>query len=467
MIELEQEETKSSVPMASIKVIGVGGAGGNTVNNIIDICHQSIGCIVANTDAQALEASFAEKKIQLGIKSTRGLGTGADPELGKRAAEEDIDKVMEEIKGADIVFLTAGMGGGTGSGALPVIAHALKEKGILSIAIVTKPFIFEGKKRQHIADDAISRLKKTVDTLIIIPNQKLLDIADRKMSMPDAFALINDLFAQSVKGISDIITKSGYINVDFADVRNIMKSQGLAVMGTASATGENRAQEAALKAISSPLLENMSIAGAHGVLLNITGGPSLGLQEVSAAASVVYDQVDEDAQIIIGSVIDDTMQDDVSVTIIATGFECLVPDEVPVISKCTTDLERTRTLSEQVQVCVQPTYVKKIEDRHVETVYAAVPTVEHKNNVSEVPVIEVAQTTIQAEKTDVATPKIEEKDLIDLSEEEEDAQIRALLAKDEAKEVDFDAKIAVSTYKQDLDIPTFLREKEQKEKKIS
>lgn len=321
MIELgNHQEEKNIVAMASIKVLGIGGAGGNTVNSIIDVCQGGIEYIVANTDAQALELSRASKTIQLGVKSTRGLGTGADPELGKRAAEEDIDKVLEAVKDADIVFLTAGMGGGTGSGALPVIAHALREHGVLTIAIVTKPFTFEGKKRKLIAEKAIEQLKQEVDTLIIVPNQKLLEVVDEHMSMIDAFALINNMLGQSVKGISDIITKPGYINVDFADVRNIMKAQGLAVMGTARASGVLRAQEAAEKAISSPLLENMSITGAHSVLLNITGGPSLGLQEISQAAQVIYEQVDENAQIIIGSVIDQTMGDEISVTIIATGF---------------------------------------------------------------------------------------------------------------------------------------------------
>lgn len=321
MIELENhQEVKDIIPMASIKVLGVGGAGGNTVNSIIDTCKDSIEYIVANTDAQALELSRASKTIQLGIKSTRGLGTGADPELGKRAAEEDIDKIIEAVKDADIVFLTAGMGGGTGSGALPVIARALREQGILTIVIVTKPFEFEGKKRKQIAEKAIEQLRQEVDTLIIVPNQKLLEVVDEQMPMIDSFALINTMLGQSVKGISDIITKPGYINVDFADVRNIMKGQGLAVMGTARASGVLRAQEAAEKAISSPLLENMSIAGAHSVLLNITGGTSLGLQEISQAAQIIYEQVDENAQIIIGSVIDESMKDEISITIIATGF---------------------------------------------------------------------------------------------------------------------------------------------------
>ncbi len=320
MISFDQEKKKSA-SIASIKVVGLGGAGGNTINSIIDSGCIDIEFIAANTDAQALEFSKAQHKVQLGIKSTKGLGTGANPELGKRAAEEDIDKLMEVVKGADIVFLTAGMGGGTGSGATPVVARALKEQGILTIAIVTKPFLFEGKKREKIAYQALENLKEEVDTLIVIPNQKLLEVVDQTVSMIDAFAMINDVLGQSVKGISDIIARPGHINVDFADVKTIMQGRGLAVMGTAKMSGTNRAREAAMEAISSPLLENMSIKGARGVLLNITGGKSLGLHEISEAAQVIYEQADEDAHIIIGSVIDENMEDEVSITVIATGFE--------------------------------------------------------------------------------------------------------------------------------------------------
>ena len=322
MIEFEQEALQRQKSMVSIKVIGVGGAGGNAVNSIIESGCQGVGFVVANTDAQALEFSKAQHKIQIGVKSTKGLGAGANPEIGKRAAEEDLDKVMDSISGADIVFIVAGMGGGTGSGGLPVIARALREKGILSIAIVTRPFLFEGKRRAAVADDAIENLKHNVDTLIIIPNQKLLEVVDESVSMIDAFAMINEgVLSQSVRGLSDIITRPGHINVDYADIRTIMKDRGLAVMGTGKASGVGRAREAALQAISSPLLENMSVVGAHGVLCNITGGKGLGLHEISEAASVVYEQAHEDANIIIGSVIDENLKDEVVVTIIATDFE--------------------------------------------------------------------------------------------------------------------------------------------------
>jgi cell division protein FtsZ len=317
MIRLEQD---SMVPTARIKVIGVGGAGGNTINSMIET-NQGITFIAANTDAQALNASKADHKVQLGMKSTKGLGTGANPELGKRAAEEDLDKVMELVADADIVFITGGMGGGTGSGALPVIARALHEKNILCIAVVTKPFNFEGKRRAAVAEKALQELKKEVDTLIIMPNEKLLEAVDEQVSMIDAFALINDVLNKSVKGIADIISRPGHINVDFADVRAIMKDMGLAIMGTSRASGKDRARQAALSAISSPLLENMSIAGARAVLLNITGGTNLSLHEISQAAGVVYEQAAPDANIILGSVIDETLTDEIQITVIATGFE--------------------------------------------------------------------------------------------------------------------------------------------------
>lgn len=339
---------------ATIKVIGVGGAGGNTINRIIASGYSDVSCIVANSDAQVLEQSLAPVKIQLGIKSTKGLGTGANPELGKRAAEEDIDKIMEAVGTADIVFLTAGMGGGTGSGAAPVIAHALRSQGILSIAIVTKPFEFEGKRRAHIAQKAIEQLKGEVDALIIIPNQKLLELVEYNTPMEDALDMINNVLIQSVKGISDIITKPGHINVDFADVRAIMKDMGLAVLGTATASGEDRARVAALQAITSPLLENMSIDGARSVLLNITGGVDLGLHEISNAASIIYERVDENANIILGSVIDKTVKNEITVTVIATGFavgqqQALQPSEqekTPI--KCVTPAQAAPEIPHQV-----------------------------------------------------------------------------------------------------------------------
>lgn len=319
MIELDQEIDKNT-PNAVIKVLGVGGAGCNTVNSMMTKDYHGIEFIVANTDAQALAQSSAHHKIQIGVKSTKGLGAGANPEIGKKAAEEDLDKILEVIGSADIVFITAGMGGGTGSGAVPVIAHALKELGILTIAVITKPFVFEGKRRERIALDAIESIKKEVDTLIIIPNQKLLELVDKKVSMLNAFAMINDVLNQFVKSIADIITKNGYINVDFADVHSILHNQGLAVMGTGIATGEERALKAAINAISSPLLENMQIKGAQSVLINVSGSSNLGIHEIHEAASLIYQEADQQANIILGSVIDDSLQDNIIITVIATGF---------------------------------------------------------------------------------------------------------------------------------------------------
>lgn len=358
MIDFEQEALQRQKSMVSIKVIGVGGAGGNAVNSIIESGCQGIGFVVANTDAQALEFSKAQHKIQIGVKSTKGLGAGTNPEIGKRAAEEDLDKVMEAINGADIVFIVGGMGGGTGSGGLPVIARALREKGILSIAIVTRPFLFEGKRRAAVADEAIERLKSDVDTLIIIPNEKLLEVVDEKVSMIDAFAMINQgVLSQSVRGLSDIITRPGHINVDYADIRTIMKDRGLAVMGTGKASGAGRARTAALQAISSPLLENMSVVGAHGVLCNITGGKGLGLHEISEAASVVYEQAHEDANIIIGSVIDENLKDEVVVTIIATDFEKRAPSAAALVKE---EVIQMQEVKEEVAVVAEPAQQEEV-----------------------------------------------------------------------------------------------------------
>lgn len=320
MIILGHEPIQQESPV-SIKVVGIGGAGGNTINYIIQSGCLGIEFIAVNTDIQALTLSKANQKIQIGVKLTKGQGSGANPEIGKRAIEEDLDKVMAAIGHADIVFLTAGLGGGTGTGVIPVLAKALREKNILSVAVVTKPFAFEGKRREAAADETIKHLKDVVDTLIVIPNQKLLDLVDQRVSMIDAFAIINNVLGQSVRGISEIITRPGHINVDYADVRTIMKDRGLAIMGTGRASGPNRAEEATLQAISSLLFENVNIHGARGVLLNITGGPNLSLHEMSHAASVIHDLAHEDANIILGSVIHEELHDEVIVTIIATGFE--------------------------------------------------------------------------------------------------------------------------------------------------
>jgi len=320
MIEFEIDNATLSNTNARITVIGVGGAGCNTVNSMLKSGYDTVEFITVNTDAQALKKSHAPIKIQIGTKSTKGLGAGANPDLGKKAAEEDLELVLKAVEQADIVFLTAGLGGGTGSGALPVIAKALKTQGVLTVTIVTKPFDFEGKKRAFVAEQALHALQKEIDTLLVIPNQKLLTLTDNSVSLMSAFDMVNTVINQSVRSIADIIVKPGHINVDFADVKAIMKNQGFALMGTGKAAGADRAQKAAKQAIASPLLENVNIEGARSVLINITSNANLGLHELSAAAAVIYDQAHEEATIIVGSVIDETYADEIAVTVIATGF---------------------------------------------------------------------------------------------------------------------------------------------------
>jgi len=305
---------------ARIKVIGIGGGGGNAVNTMIGSKLSGVDFMVANTDAQSLEESRATTRIQLGNLVTKGLGAGANPEIGRRAALEDQDSIREYLEGADMIFITAGMGGGTGTGGAPVIAQVAREVGALTVGVVTKPFLFEGKKRMRQADQGIEELKRSVDTLIVIPNQRLLSIAAKTTTMLEAFHKADDVLLQAVRGISDLIITPGLINLDFADVRTVMAEMGLALMGAASACGENRAIEAAQKAISSPLLEDISIQGARGVLINITGGADLCLHEVNEAASMIQEEAHEDANIIFGAVIDEEMKDEIRISVIATGF---------------------------------------------------------------------------------------------------------------------------------------------------
>jgi cell division protein FtsZ len=305
---------------ARIKVIGVGGGGGNAVNTMIAAGLPGIDFLAANTDAQALRTNLAPVKLQLGERLTRGLGAGGNPEVGKRAALEDVERLAEHLGGADMIFVTAGMGGGTGTGAAPVVAKVGKELGCLTVGVVTKPFIFEGKRRAKQADEGLRELKASVDTLITIPNQRLLAVAGRNSSIVETFKKADDVLLQAVRGIADLVTVHGLINLDFADVRAIMAEMGMAMMGAAISAGENRAVEAAQHAISSPLLEDVSIKGARGVLINITGGPTLSLHEVNEAATLVQEEADDDANIIFGAVIDEHMGDEVRITVIATGF---------------------------------------------------------------------------------------------------------------------------------------------------
>ena len=324
MLDYNNNEDNNNMSMvdgtATIKVIGVGGAGNNAVNRMIEAEIKGVDFIAVNTDKQALQISKAKTKIQIGEKITRGLGAGANPDIGAQAAEETKSEVAEALRGADMVFVTAGMGGGTGTGAAPVVAAAAKEMGILTIGVVTKPFTFEGKKRLSQAERGIESLKGKVDTLVVIPNDKLLQIIDRKTSIIDAFKMADDVLRQGVQGISDLIAIPGLVNLDFADVKTVMLNQGMAHMGVGRASGENRAEDAAKEAIQSPLLET-SIEGAKGVIINITGGDNLGLHEVNTAAELVQRSVDPEANIIFGTVTDESMGDEIQITVIATGFE--------------------------------------------------------------------------------------------------------------------------------------------------
>ncbi|VYT66226.1 cell division protein FtsZ [Peptoniphilus gorbachii] len=316
MLEFDMDQDE----FAKIKVVGVGGGGNNAVNRMIDAGVKGVEFLVFNTDKQALKNSLAENKIQIGEKITKGLGAGANPEVGEQAAEESIDEIREALEGADMVFITAGMGGGTGTGAAPVIADVAKELGLLTVGVVTKPFTFEGRKRAKSAELGINALKGKVDTLVIIPNDRLLSIADKKTSFSQAFEMADDILKQGIQGISDLISVPNLINLDFADVKTIMYDKGVAHMGIGRASGDDRATEAAKLAINSPLLET-SIEGAKSVLLNITAGSDLGIFEVNEAADLIRDCVSEDANIIFGAGIDESLKDEVKITVIATEFD--------------------------------------------------------------------------------------------------------------------------------------------------
>jgi cell division protein FtsZ len=306
---------------AKMKVIGVGGAGGNAINTMVEGGLQGVDFISINTDAQALEQNKAQSKIQIGKRLTQGLGAGANPEIGRRAIEEDKDEVVDALQNADMVFITAGMGGGTGTGAAPIVAEIAKDHGALTVGIVTKPFHFEGMKRMQRADQGIEELRRNVDTLIIIPNQRLFAVVDKSTPLLDAFKVADEVLLHATKGISDLIAIPGLINLDFADVRTVMAEMGHALMGTGYSNGEGKAVQAAQQAISSPLLEGVSIKGAQGVLVNITGGPQMTLHEISEATTIIYEEAGDKANIIFGAVIDENLQDSIFVTVIATGFD--------------------------------------------------------------------------------------------------------------------------------------------------
>jgi len=330
MIEFDLEMER----LAQIKVIGVGGGGSNAVNRMIAAGLRGVEFISVNTDAQALYMANADCKLQIGEKLTKGLGAGANPEIGQQAAEESREEIKQALKGADMVFVTAGMGGGTGTGAAPIIAGVARDLGALTVGVVTKPFTFEGRRRMGVADKGIAALREKVDTLIVIPNDRLLQVVEKRTPILEAFRIADDVLRQGVQGISDLIAVPGLINLDFADVKTIMKETGAALMGIGIGSGDNRTVEAARAAISSPLLET-SIDGARGVLLNITGGSNLGLFEVNEAADIVAEAADPDANIIFGAVIDDRLQDEVRITVIATGFDHRVTERKQIIEELT------------------------------------------------------------------------------------------------------------------------------------
>ncbi|MDB4982739.1 MAG: cell division protein FtsZ, partial [Myxococcales bacterium] len=357
MLELDDEASGPGRP--AIKVIGVGGGGGNAVNTMIEGGIEGVDFIVANTDGQVLETSMAGTKVHLGRNLTKGLGAGANPEVGKAAALEDASRVAEALSGADMVFVTAGMGGGTGTGAAPVIAQVARDLGALTVGVVTKPFMFEGSQRKKKALQGISELAKSVDALIIIPNDRLVSIAGMKTTLKDAFAMVDNVCLNAVRGISDLVIAPGLINVDFADVRTIMTGMGRALMGTGRGQGDKRAVEAAQAAISSPLLEDVSINGATGILLNITGGPDLTLAEMNEACSLIAEAADPDANIIFGSVIDPHAGDEVRITVIATGFQTRDAAQVgPTMGRSMVGARGVR--ADQMALPMQPTMYAQV-----------------------------------------------------------------------------------------------------------
>lgn len=344
---------------AKIRVVGVGGGGGNAINSMIEKRLQGVDFFAINCDMQSLDRNKAPNKIQIGKNLTRGLGAGADPSIGQRAVEEDRDEITRAITGSDMVFVTAGMGGGTGTGGGPIVANIAKSVGALVVGIVTRPFTCEGKKRMSQADGGIEEMKKQVDTLIVIPNQKLLSIVERNTPLQEAFDRANDVLYNATRGISELITTPGLINVDFADVRTIMREMGDALMGSGVATGENRAIEAAHAAISSPLLEGVSISGALGILVNVTGGPTMSLVEVDEAVSVIHEAGGEEANVIMGAVIDENLGDEMMVTVIATGFNKRGAGGVRIPRQTAKVIERIPVGLQDLQRLEEPAFIRK------------------------------------------------------------------------------------------------------------
>jgi len=420
---------------AKIKVIGVGGGGGSAVHRMVNAGIRGVDFCVMNTDVQALHHNSAEQKLHIGKTITRGLGAGMDPEMGKKSAEEAQNEIREILQGTDMVFITCGLGGGTGSGAAPIIAEIAKEMGALTVAVVTKPFTFEGPQRSKIAGGAYDALSEHVDTIITIPNDRVLQIIDKKTPMLDAFKILDDVLRQGVQGISELITVPGLINVDFADVKTIMKEQGSALMGIGIASGENRAVDAAKAAISSPLLE-LSIEGARGILFTITGGTSLSMQEVSEAADIITGSADDDVRVIFGSVIDESMGDDLRVTVVATGFD--ENDDLPLLIKTAKDTIEDEYEEEEEDV---PVFRKK-------------PAVYTKPKFSRSPVEQKQKNTIirdEAEE-DLGDHGFVSKPITHTPAEYRDSTRKPSAAATSFEEEDEDDE-------EDLEIPAFIRKK--------
>ncbi len=355
MIELDNYSDRG----AKLRIVGVGGGGGNAISSMIDMGLQGVDFFAINTDLQALERNKAQNKIQVGKNLTRGLGAGADPTIGQRAIEEDREEIARALAGSDMVFVTAGMGGGTGTGGAPIVANIARSNGALVVGIVTKPFNCEGKQRMAFADAGIEELKKHVDTLIVIPNQKLLSIVERNTPLPVAFERANEILHNATRGISELITVPGYINVDFADVKTVMREMGDALMGSGRSSGESRAIEAAQAAISSPLLDGVSIAGAQGVLVNVSGGPNMSAVEFDEAVSVIKEAAGEDANIIMGAVVDESFGDDVMVTVIATGFNKRGTGSSRTTKNVPKLVERIPSGIQEIQKFEEPTVIRK------------------------------------------------------------------------------------------------------------
>lgn len=438
-ITVEDIHSEDNPLGARIKVVGVGGGGCNAVNAMVRGGLSGVEFITGNTDRQALAKSLGHKKIQLGNKLTRGLGAGANPAVGKGAAEESMDEVRQALTGADMVFITAGMGGGTGTGAAPVIAQIAREMGALTVAVVTKPFIFEAPRRMKVAEQGLNNLRESVDTLIQIPNQRLLSIADKKTTVLEAFAKADEVLLQAVQGISDLINISGHINLDFADVRTVMTGRGLALMGTGQATGENRAVAAAHIAISSPLLEDVSIRGATGIIINITGPEDLTLHEINEAVSLITEEADPEAEVIFGSVFSSSIGEAVKVTVIATGF--------PIV-KQTAALTVNAPAKTAATLPVTPDRVDPILSSQAAGFAAVQPP-------SHAPSIENAWVSAQRSAvSEPVAPALEEPSVNVSSGADEESQMSLSLL--QAKKIAQELGLRGST-NDDLDIPAFLR----------